>query len=289
MATTPNGISFEELDRSPSISGGDDGMNAMRRFKVAWSDWPNFVAELKGVPIDTAGQITAGEGIQFPGYESLKVHNWTVEGFDQESPTGGFTGMVDDANTYGGGALVTASYKTPGDGEGTGDATVTVPEKTYLTYEGDYSSSFMTIPNRNWKWSGTGVVLSQDVPFGLLMQHSVHRITWHNVVRPPWTAQKNLVGMINSGTFGRWETEQLLYMGTQIRSTLMFPPTRNRAAVTLYDLTHTFMYRHGYSWNKFYNPVKDGGTHWQQIEAVDGGEKPYTLSASFATLFQYES
>ena|SRR6185295_4044960 len=62
MATTVNGIDYEELAGSPEMDFGEQGISAIRRFRIAWADARAFVSEL-------AGQFTTvGNQTVFTGY-----------------------------------------------------------------------------------------------------------------------------------------------------------------------------------------------------------------------------
>ena len=293
MSTTANGIDFEELEGSPLLEINQQGITATRRFRIAWADYERFVAELAGVSLDVGGSVVVSEPLAFPGRrDDLQVDGVRIEPFDPTRPDGAELGTLSaGANVYAGGARVTVTYRQRFDRQNSAQnkKLPKPPDGTYLTYRCDGSSDSHVVPGRHWIWETLGTDLPDDQAPAILQPATMHRLTWHHVVRPPWTALRNALGRVNQAEFLGADAETLLFAGYSAQHYFRF---NERTLVWRLDYTFSELRRRlqagSYAgWNFGYNKQASGGEHWQKIRTKDSPvEYPYG-TADLATILQY--
>lgn len=286
MATSSQGISFEELENSPRIRGDSQGITAVRMFKVDWSDYQAFVGELAGLYQNIAGSIVFGKPLQFPGGNTdLLVDEVEVEPFEGSSPVGtSIVNLTQGCSTYSTGAKVTATYRQRFDNNSS-SSNPTLPDGTYLTYASELGAEYMTVPGNTWHWAADSVQLPPDITPGIVIPTIHHQYTWHNVLAPPHAAISAALGCVNNGTFGGKAGGTMLFLGAKMRTAFAFSNNQ-----TVWALEYNFSEKNqdgagAYGWNFFYR--YDTNPHWKVIGAHKSpNNTPYALY-DFANLFQF--
>ncbi len=284
-------ISYEELAGSPRLRATQEGVSAVRSFRVAWSDWQAFARLLLGTARTVGGVAQLTVGPKFPGFENLLVTELTVEPFDPESPDAQPDLLVERAaNTYRGGARVTATYQTLyADYARLRPDLPRVPDSTFLIYRGDLGAETVRTPGRLWRYAiDDAPPVDDDVNPGLLIPTGNVQLTWLRVPSPPWNAQRTLRGKVNEATFLGAPAGTLLFLG--VRAVREFQLLDDDA---LWRIDYHFAEQTkpltggGFGgWNHFYREEADAGEHWLPIADADGNP-PYA-SGDFSALFQFE-
>lgn len=285
-ATTAGGIQFEELESSPRIRADQQGVTAVRMFRVNWADYDAFCGELMGIYRNVAGSIVYGPALPFPGGNlDLIVDEIDVEPFDGSSPNGStIVSLTQGISTHANGAKVTATYRQKYDNNSSSN-NPSIPDGTYLTYESEIGAEYTTVPGNYWKWTVDSKQVSADLNTGIVVPVMHHILTWHNVLSVPDAAISSRLGCVNSGTFYGKAGGTLLFLGAQKSTAFAFNNNQ-----TVWNLRYTFAEKNqegngAYGWNFFYR--QDTNPHWQVIAAQKAPTNtPYAL-ATFAELFAY--
>lgn len=287
-------IAFEELAGSPRIRISEDGLVAVRTFRVAWDDWRALVHALVGTfrVVGLATQFVPP--IRFPGLPNLVVAELDVEPFDPRNPDGS-AGVTLGARTNAypaGGARITATYRTLGDEtDRARDDLPDVPEGTYLTYSGQLGAERLRVPGRAWRWSTGDPAdrVADDVNPGVLVPSGDFTLRWHRVPRPPWSAIRRLRGKVNAAPFVGSSAGLVLFLGVRATRRFHFLDDGgyweleyrfSESARTLSDGATKV------GWNHFFREQAHAGEHWVPIEDRDGAP-PYA-AGDFAELFAFE-
>lgn len=299
MGTTPRGITFEEHDGSPIIDGNRQGASATRKFVLAWADVENFLLEVFGVQVQIGTTVRAENPVPFPGNnDRLLPDAYSVEPHAGAAQGSGVTTLSSGTNTFTQ-ALVTVKYKEQIDSGafglgGGGSVSITVPEHTYLTYETDDGAEYLSTQGRAWKWDTVPLnEVPYDIGINVLVPTTMHKLTWHNAIRPPVTAIKQLRGLVNSAEFAGFAAETLLFVGAQRQRT--FAPSNSNAVLknTLWNMAYTFAERlvrdtggsPAGGHNHFFNPELG---YWQKVKAKAAPNDPPYTGGDFSALFEYE-
>lgn len=274
-------VSFVELEGSPTVDVGGDGVRARRVFRVAWDDWRDFAVELIGGWIRVDDQYRLVYPQTFPGLPSVYVERLSVAPFDPGNPRGDeVLTLGSGTNRYpDAGARVTADYKTfvtPLDED---DRDPEIPDGTVLTYSADLAAEHISLPGRAWEWSDDGAKLAADEHPQLLLPTGSYTLKWERVARPPWDAIRTLRGKVNDGPFYGAAAGKLLFLGA--KATRQF---EQFAEVNLWTIEYAFAER-AHAWNQFY---KQGAGFVGIRDRDDNNIVPYT-AGNFAGLFVFGS
>lgn len=284
-ARTALGTGFEELENSPKIRiSRQSGLEATRVFRVDYADWEKFVGEIYGVYRSVSGTLAYTKPITFPGENPyILADDVSIEPFDGSNPDGtNILSLSTGLPTYSNGAQITVNYKQNVSSGQNDDNSVTVPEGTYYSYEADDAVEMLTVPGNYWRWNSDSKVIATEVSPAIQVPVTHHRVTWHNVLRPPYTTIKACRGHTNSATFVGCAAGTLLLIGTKLRNKFQFS-TRD----VLWEVEYTFAEKDQKGdgttgWNYFFR--YDTGA-WALIEAAKGANAKPFPSATFANLF----
>ena len=295
-------VTYGELMGSPDESYGEDGMSATRELVVAWENRRALLRELLGNSYEFGGSNRA----QYPASQYVLCTGARCRPFDETAPDAAtFTNVAGDLNSYTGSkALLTVDYKLvviafdqtagftlprPADAE---------PD-TYLSYNMRMSGEFVLTKGAVRKWTAAP---AQPVPEGLAVQWAPiaeHRITWHRVVNPPFTAMRNCRGVLNNAAFLGCPTETVLFEGANVsREFQGFAEggTAEEVGDPFLSWKVSYVFREktipigdgnfagwNHNWNRF---PENAPTGWDKLVTEDGkGNYP---TADFTTLFSYE-
>lgn len=284
-------IDFEELAGSPRIQASQQGVVAVRSFRVAWQDWPALVRLLLGTG-RVVGQATRlVRPPAFPGLRNLMVTDVAVEAFDPESPDGqGDVTLVGRTNGYAGGARLTVTYRTLFDENSQSRPGLPrVPEGTYLVFAAELGAEYLTVPGRVWHWNAPGdPAVPDDVNPGLLVPTGAYRLVWLRVPRPPWSAIRSLRGKVNQAEFIGAAAGTVLFLGAKATREFQFFDEGGfwRLEYSFVEQTKALAGGGQAGWNHFYKEQAVGGEHW--IAIADASGNPPYASGDFAALFAFE-
>ena len=202
---------FKELSGSPHESFGPKGMTAERWLICAWSDRRLLVQELLGDGYELGGSSP----VNYPDAPNIVVVRVEVEPLTDDLVRQDFTALTEGLNAYQGFAKLTVHYQLLAASAGVG-LPQEAPPNTFLTYELDRDTETIHV-------SGDALASSAGVPTALpigvqadvALPVTVHRLTWHRVASPPWTAIRTCQGAVNQDEFLGVEAGQLLFDGAK--------------------------------------------------------------------------
>lgn len=285
-------VSFEELAGSPTIRVDEDGTQAVRRFRVAWSDWLPFARELVGEYRVTGGAFAFIPPKAFPGFANMLVQELEIEPFEPGGPDGAAVGtLTSGVNQYpSGGALVTATYGAMFDADS--DARPDLPDPpdgTYLSYKADLGSQTMATPGRTWRWSDSPdfPALPPDIQPNVHVAEGSFELTWHRVALPPWNVIRASRGKVNAAPFVGSPAGTVLFVGAKITREFHIFQLGGfwKVRYSFLESTRALSTGNLVGWNYFYKETPVGGEHWVAI-ADEDGNPPYA-AADFSTLFTF--
>jgi hypothetical protein len=283
-------VAFEELDGSPRFRIAEAGSTAVRRFLVAWADWPGFARELLGWYRVVAGSLS----FVAPSHvllDNLIVAELSVDPWPEEKITSGpLSSLASSPNDYPH-ALVTATYRTIYDQNNLSRKDLPpVPSGTILTYTADLAAEYLTIPGRVWRWDDPpdDPPVPEDVNPGLLVPSGAYQLNWRRVPLPPWTAIRSLRGKVNDAPFVGAPAGTVLFLGARATRQFHFLEDGGfwRVEYAFLESTRTLASGTQVGWNYFYKETAVAGEHWVAIRDADG-RTPYQ-SGNFNGLFAFE-
>lgn len=287
-------IPFQELAGSPTESYGPEGMRAERRLLVDYENRLLLIRELFGNSYEFGGATAA----QYPGRAFVKATRITAKPW-QEVPGGGtFNDVETNLATYAGKkVLLTVTYKLQ---QTTGWPNIEPPEGSFFTYRQDLGGEYKTLPGFSFHWaSGIRDAIGQLVPVAPEALPTVrrpvteHQISWHRVVRPPWTAMRQWRGYVNSVAFMGAPAETVLFEGA----------TAEREFISFGDLEYPefgwrimYVFREKsiydaatkayYGWNHTYRGKPQNSPGWDRL-VDNAGNFPYRTTANLGQLFEF--
>ena len=204
-------IPFQELGGSPVETYDVDGFRAQRQFLIAWDDRDAFAADVLGMALEHGGRTWAS----YPGKSSVFAVQLRYEPFDPNSPDAqNLSGLTESLNRYTGSfAKATVEYHTVNlrdrsDG----------PENeigTHLTYRMSFAAVEQPITPRGWSWTDNLAPAPSDLVLVKAVPMTEHRLTWHQVINPPWNAIRDLQGKVNAAEFLNCPSGTLLFEGAE--------------------------------------------------------------------------
>lgn len=261
------GFDFEELGDSPSERVTiDDGVSAVRRFKVPWQYRWAF-----------AGGLLMS---QYPGFFAVRCDSISIDPFIDDV-TGTVTDLENHLPAYDA-ALIVASYS--------GTKTATREDRadgTYITYQQNQTAEFFTVPSRALFWEDNSEQLPPDANAAILIPRGEHVITWHDVESPNWAVLSNLRGRVNDSTYNipaiglQAPEETLLYMGSRTSAKVSTSgQTQWEVSITLSEKKISSYTGSVYGWNHTY---RDKPAGW--VRAVNDSGDPSFQTADLGSLF----
>jgi hypothetical protein len=280
---------FEELDGSPRFRTTEAGSVAVRRFLVAWADWPAFARELVGWYRIVGGTFS----FVAPSHVllgNLIVSELSVEPWPEDRITSGPLGSLTASPNDYPHALVTATYRTIYDADNRSRPDLpAVPQGTILTYTADLAAEYLTTPGRTWRWDDPpgNPPVPEDVNPGLLVPSGGYQLHWRRVPSPPWSAIRQLRGKVNDAAFVGAPAGTVLFLGARATREFHFLEDGGfwRMEYAFLESTRTLVSGAQVGWNYFYKELAVAGEHWVAIRDADG-RTPYQ-SADFNLLFAF--
>ena len=274
-------VTFRELGGSPVEQYDADGFSAQREFLIAWEDRDAFAVEILG-EADQAGDQS---GVAYPGKSPVYAVEVRYEPVDPQHPDNqALSQLAAGLNSYSGSfakAVVTYGTTTLRD-------RLDGPENetgTHLTYEMSHTAGNSIIMPGGWQWQDSSLPIATYFKIYKRIPVSVHNLTWHNVISPPWTTIHELQGTINNAVFLGCPAGTILFDGAEAEKTFRagFSPGESPVCWKIKYVFRERSNKHAgaiYGWNFFYRESPAG---W--VEINNGTDKLYD-SANHMLLFQ---
>ena len=275
-------VPFKELGGSPAEQYTLEGFSAHREFLIAWEDRDAFAAEVLG----RASQHGPTTWVHYPGKPSVFAVKLRYEPFDPEDPdVQSIPELTEGLNGYSGSfAKALVDYRTVNPRDRSDG-----PENevgTHLTYRMGYDVELQPITSGGWTWQDNPALpLPDDLELIKRIPVTQHDLTWHQVIRPPWSAIQALQGKVNSGEFLGCPQATLMFEGAEanklFRAGLEAGPSE-----FCWQIRYRFRERavkqggEVYGWNHCY---RDDPPGW--VELTNGSGPMYDLG-DFTPLFQ---
>lgn len=272
---------FKELAGSPREQYNSEGFRATRTFLIAWEDRDAFAAEVMG----TATEYGGGGSVHYPGKPAVYAVRLRFEPFDPDEPD---VRSLDDLtiglNSYSGSfAKAIVDYRTIIDQDR--DDGPMNEAGTHLSYRMVFRPDSAPLTTEGWEWDDQPTA---DLPANLELLKSVplteHRLTWHQVITPPWSAIHATQGKVNQSEFLGCPAETLLFEGAEA-SKVFRAGVEDSVGDFAWQIDYVFRERsikHGgstYGWNHTYRGAPVG---WARL--TNGSDYLYD-TADFAPLF----
>jgi hypothetical protein len=209
-------IAFKELAGSPIEHHSPSGMTARRQLACAWDDRTALVRELLGDGYEFGASNPAG----YPGATALVAARVHVEPLAEDVIEQSLASLTEGLNAYRGFALLTVDYELLSTTEHA--SLPAVDSATVLTYRTEPAEETLTLPGDDVIWQGNpAATFPSDTTGTLRLPATRHRLTWHRVVSPPWSAIRASTGTLNSAEFLGVAAGKLLFEGAQADRELM--------------------------------------------------------------------
>ncbi len=277
-------IAFRELGGSPVEQYDTSGFSARREFLIAWEDRDAFAIEVLG----EAARHGGGSGVAYPGNNMAAAIEVKYEPVDADHPDSQEISLLAEGlNSYSGSfakAVVSYGTITPRD-------RLDGPQNeagTHLTYSMSHAVGDSNILPGGWEWDDTSLAISTNYKLYKRIPVSVHNLTWHNVINPPWSTIHALQGTINNAVFLGCPIDTILFEGVEAEKTFR-AGFREGESPFAWKIKYIFRERsikHSasvYGWNHIYRESPAG---WMEI--TNGTDKLYD-SADHLLLFQSDS
>jgi hypothetical protein len=274
-------IPFQELGGSPIEHYGLDGFRAQRQFLIAWDDRDAFATEVLGAALEHGGRTWAN----YPGKSSVFAVQLRYEPFDPDAPDAqDLPELAEGLNRYAGSfAKATVDYRTVNlrdrdDG----------PENevgTHLTYRMSFASMEATITPRGWSWADNLTPVPDDMELVKVIPVTEHRLTWHQVLNPPWDAIRQCQGKVNAAELLGCPAGTLLFEGAEANK-LFRSGFDAGASEFCWQIDYLFREKavkqagQVYGWNHAY---RDAPAGWACLTSAAG---PLYDAADFTPLFR---
>ena len=209
-------IAFKELAGSPLEHYSSAGMTAQRRLACAWDDRAALVREL----LDDNYEFGASNPAGYPGASAVVAARVHIEPLAEDLVEQSLTSLTAGLNAYRGFALLTVDYELLGTAEHAD--LPRVDASTVLTYRTEPAEETLTLPGDDVLWQGNpSATFPPDAIATLRLPAMRHRLTWHRVVRPPWSAIRASTGTLNSAEFLSVAAGKLLFEGARAERELI--------------------------------------------------------------------
>jgi len=283
-------VAFKELAGSPVETFGPEGMKANRRILVGWEQRHEMVVELLGSAYEFGGLGQAGYP-DCPGAVAVRaaLEPWPPAPDEQAE----FDDITSQLNSYSGKyALIVVEYEvlhSPSD-----RATLPQPQEgTFLTYRMDLGAEYTTLPSESLSWlSDCAIPVPPDAVPAIRVPMTVHRVTWHRVVNPPWAAIRACLGTVNDATFLGADPETVLFDGVTAEKQFLGVDELRQPGFG-WQIGYVFRemaIKTGgniYGWNHRYRPLPQQDPGWDKL--VDQHGNTLYRTADFNDLFQFEA
>lgn len=265
-----SGITYEELEGSPTGNITPAGFVGTRVLKCAWDEYLNLAQRLLGGWLTIEGSTAYYTPYSYPGQPSAVVQGVQFAPFDERvTDTSGDTTRA--SYSY---AQLTVNY-----GNSTFAGDPDNPDAPLFEESLEPYAEFLTLPAVGFKWGSTsGDALKDEEAPGKLFKGLNWVYSRPSVTNIP-SAVLSLVGCVNSSTL-RSKSLGLDFAA----ETLLYNPPLLRRAVTAdgtgaWSLEYRFSYK-PQGWNRFWRAKTQA---WDRIYTASGPADPY-LTGDFTAL-----
>ncbi len=203
MATT-----FHELAGSPVETYGPEGLSARRTLACAWPDRAALVRELLGDGYAFGG----GNRAAYPTAPAAVAMRVRVEPLMHDPAGQPLPGLDQGLSAYHGFARVTVDYQMLAPAAPAG-----LPSPapgTLVSYCTEPAEEHVLLPGGELAWPGNpAATFPADARGTVRLPATRHRLSWHRVVRPPWSAIRASTGALNATEFLGAAAGTLLFEG----------------------------------------------------------------------------
>ncbi|GAB6164277.1 hypothetical protein JCM19992_02770 [Thermostilla marina] len=277
-------VPFTELAGSPREEYTLNGFRARRTFLVRWEDRRAFAAELLG----SADGVTGRPWSPYPGTSGVFAVAVRFEPVEPETlRPQELLDATSELNDYSGSfAKAIVEYRTilPQDRHD-GPAP---PDGTHITYRMECTTETMAVDRAGWYAADRpGEPLPGDAPWMRIVPTTDHRLTWRQVVDPPWTAIRALQGKVNASEFLGCTPGTLLFAGATANK-LYRGSFEEGASSFCWEIDYLFRERaikqggQVWGWNYVYRADPPG---WVELRNDAG---PFYEAGDFSALFAPE-
>jgi len=279
-------VAFKELAGSPVETYGIEGLKATRTLLCGWSDRERVVEQLLGDAYEYGGRSRA----QYPGKPDIVAMRIRCEPFADDVTPQVLSDLTEGLNQYDGFAKITVNYEllVPSEREDL----PAIEAGTFLSYRQDFSVEKLVLPGHSLRWSDQPAVpVPPEIAPTVHVPTIEHRLTWHRVVDPPWTAIRDCVGTLNSRQF----------MGAAAGTVLLDGASAEREFININDFASPELgWQIGYvflekavkavggnsvGWNHAYRSLPADDPGWDELTDAND-QRPYS-STDFQQLFQF--
>ena len=267
-------VAFQELGGSPVEQYDANGFSARREFLIAWEDRDAFAVEVLGAAARHGGQ----GGTAYPGKGMAAAVEVKYEPVDTEHPDSQEIGLLAAGlNSYSGSfAKAVVTYGTIAARD-----RLDGPQNeagTHLTYSLSHAVGDATVRPGGWQWIDNSQPISTYYKLSKRVPVSVHYLTWHNVINPPWSIIHELQGTVNNAEFLGCPAGTVLFDGAEAEKTFRaeFAGSESPFAWKIKYIFRERSIKHSasvYGWNHIYRESPAG---W--VEINNGTDKLYDSS-----------
>ncbi|MBN2293493.1 MAG: hypothetical protein JXM70_13775 [Pirellulales bacterium] len=277
-------VAFRELGGSPVEQYDSSGFSARREFLIAWEDRDAFAVEVLGEAARHGDQSS----VVYPGNSMVTAVEVKYEPIDAEHPDNQeIEHLAAGLNCYSGSfakAVVTYDTISPRD-------RLDGPENepgTHITYTMSHAVGDSNILPGGWQWTDNSQAISTYYKLYKRLPVTVHNLTWHKVVNPPWATIHALQGTVNDAEFLGCPAGTILFEGGEAEKTFRAGFQKGEPWFA-WKIKYVFRERsikHSgsvYGWNHIYRESPAG---WMEI--TNGNDKLYD-SSDHMLLFRSDS
>ena len=270
---------LQEIGGSPKEQYDRDGFSAERVFLVPWNERSQF--------IETIFNAASPGLLTYPGQSQTVAVRLKMEPLEPDAiELNSVQNIATDLPGYGGSFLKATVYYESIAGTDRNDLPDT-PPGSWLTYRMEIGAIEEILPLADWEWSDLPhLALPGDYNGVKRIPFTEHRVTWNQIVGPPWTAISQLQGTVNQTAFLGCEPQTLLFDGAVAHKLYKKGDTISETPSSFaWQIRFVFRERsiksggQIYGWNHFYRQAPAG---W--VELVNGTKKLYD-SGDFNELF----
>jgi hypothetical protein len=284
-------VAFKELAGSPIEWYGPEGVQAERHLLCAWADRRALVREVLGDGYEFGGQSRA----TYPGTANIVAMRAHVEAFGDDVVQQSLTQLTEGLNAYQGFAKVTINYELLVSTDR--EDFPRVANGTFLTYRMLRGWETVELPGDDLQWEGQPSAAVPSAAVGAIrLPVTDHHLTWHRVVRPPWTAIRTVTGTVNRAAFLGAAAETLLFDGATAQREFLRISDADEAEFA-WSIDFVFRERAARllipgaaaGWNHQYRSQPTDSAGWDRLHTAAISSHYVYRSTDFSALLEYEA
>lgn len=285
---------FEELTGSPKIEGTLNSFQAVRRFKINWSDSVEFYNDLMGHWTNTGSGLAYILPASFPGIPYALCHKVSIDPYPEDfiPVTGSSSDLYTNTNQppYG---IVTAVYIIPPQGDGSSSHTgmPTAPAGTYLSLHVDVGNTAQIVSKGlYYAPPGGQKTLIEDASYPIVQPMDSFTMSWQKIPISliPWEKINKARGRVNASKFMNYDPDVVLFAGAQMQYEFQFEGD------IICSLDYKFIAKTittlgsedtKSGWTYFFISDNAGGGEYRELKTKD--DKRFYVQYDFDSLFTF--